>query len=52
MADSRKEYEVDVNGVKHTMLLEPEDAKNLYGENAKQVSSTSNKQGSAQNKSA
>jgi len=52
MADSRKEYEVDINGVKHTLLLDPEDAKNLYGENAKAVSSTANKAGSAQNKGA
>ena len=52
MADSRKEYEVDINGVKHTLLLDPEDAKTLYGDNAKQVSSTSNKQGGAQNKGA
>jgi len=51
MADSRKQYEVEINGVKHTMLLDPEDAKNLYGDNAK-AASASNKQASAQNKGA
>jgi len=51
MADSRKEYEVEVNGIKHTMLLDPEDAKALYGDNAK-AASAANKSASAQNKGA
>lgn len=50
MADSRKEYVVDVHGVEHTMLLTEEDAKALYGDNAKQAKAPANKQGSAENK--
>lgn len=32
----RKHYEVDVNGIKHTFLLDPEDVKRRYP-NAKEV---------------
>ena len=35
MADTRREYEVDINGMKHVMLLDPQDAASLYGDNAK-----------------
>lgn len=52
MADKRKEYVVDINGVEHQMLLEPEDAKTLYGENAKEAKAPANKQATAQNKGA
>ncbi|MFD1055021.1 hypothetical protein [Terrabacter terrigena] len=58
MADKRKEYAVDINGIEHSMLLEPEDAEALYGENAKEVKATrsrkaataSNTEGAAANK--
>ena len=53
MADARKEFEVDVNGIKHTMLLVPEDAETLYGENAveaKAAKAPANKAGTAENK--
>ena len=50
MADKRKEYVVEINGVEHTVLLEPEDAKSLYGGNAKEAKAPANKAGSAQNK--
>lgn len=43
MADSRKEFEVYINGIPHRMLLDPEDAKSLYGDNAKQVKAPANK---------
>lgn len=36
MADNRKEYEVEIGGVKHTLLLTPEDAER-YGESATQA---------------
>lgn len=48
MADTRKEYEVDINGVKHTLLLSPEDAER-YG---KAAAPKPNKQASAPNKGA
>ena len=48
MADSRKEYEVEIGGVAHTLLLTPEDAER-YGDNAKAVS-VSNKARTASNK--
>lgn len=37
MADSRKEYTVSIHGVEHSMLLDPEDAQTLYGDNAKEA---------------
>ena len=46
MADTRKEFEVDINGVPHVMLLDPEDAQALYGDSASEV-----KGGSVANKS-
>lgn len=51
MADSRKEYTVDINGVKHTMLLDSEDAER-YGDRAVETKSrtTANKARTAQNK--
>lgn len=52
MADNRKPYVVDVHGVKHTMLLTEEDAKSMYGENAKLAPKPSNKARGADNKSA
>ncbi len=36
MADNRKEYEVELNGLTHTVLLDAEDAER-YGDNAKLV---------------
>jgi len=36
MADDRKAYTVDIGGVKHTMLLNPVDAKR-YGDRAVEV---------------
>ena len=43
MADSRKNYTVTVNGLEHDMLLTPEDAEALYGENAKASKAPANK---------
>ena len=51
MADKRKEYTVEINGIEHSMLLEPEDAERLYGENAKEAKA-SNKARTADNKGA
>ena len=48
MADSRKEYEVDINGVKHTLLLTPEDAERYS--DVKELKAPANKAGSASNK--
>lgn len=53
MADKRKQYDVNVHGIKHTMLLEPEDAKSLYGDNAvesKEQPAPANKSRTAENK--
>ena len=36
MADPRKEYEIEVSGIKHTVLLLPEDAER-YGKDAVEV---------------
>lgn len=36
MADGRKEYVVDIGGLEHTMLLDPEDARR-YGDKAVEV---------------
>lgn len=53
MADTRKEFVVDVNGIEHTMLLTPEDAEALYGENAKAApKAPANKARSVANKAA
>lgn len=49
MADSRKEYEVEINSVKHTLLLTPEDAERYDGAKERKVA---NKAGSASNKEA
>lgn len=46
MADTRKEYVVNINGIDHTMMLDPADAETLYGENAVEA-----KGGSPANKS-
>lgn len=50
MADTRKEFIVDVNGIEHTMLLTPEDAETLYGENAKESKAPANKARTPANK--
>lgn len=46
-----KEYEVEINGVKHTLLLDPEDAKR-YGDAAVETKQAepANKSRTAQNK--
>ena len=47
-----KEYEVEINGIKHTLLLTPEDAER-YGDSAvlvKQADQPANKSRTAQNK--
>lgn len=54
MADNRKEYEVEINGIKHTLLLSDDDAKAREaalpkGESLKQVTPR-NKARSAANK--
>ena len=36
MADPRKEFEIEVSGIKHTVLLLPEDAER-YGKDAVEV---------------
>ena len=48
MADDRKEYEVTIGGVVHTLLMSEQDAKR-YGDAAKQRV-PANKSRSAQNK--
>lgn len=55
MADSRKQYTVTINGIEHELLLDPQDAENLYGENAveSKAKTPANKQADAPaNKSA
>lgn len=52
MADNRKEYEVTINGVEHTVLLSPEDA-DRYGDAAREVKAAkapANKAATAQDK--
>lgn len=39
VADTRKEYVVEIGGVKHTMLLDPDDAERRYGGRAVEVKS-------------
>lgn len=40
MAETRKYFEVMINGTPHTFLADPEDAKNWYGEDVKEVKSS------------
>lgn len=40
MAETRKYFEVVVNGTPHVFLADEEDAKNWYGENVKEVKSS------------
>lgn len=49
MADNRNEYEVEIGGVTHTLLLTDDDAKR-YGEAAKKQAAPANKAATPSNK--
>ncbi len=49
MADL-KEYDVDINGITHTLQLSAEDAKRYEGATARKAAAPANKQAAPQNK--